>query len=300
MDFRYPWKFAGRRSAVMSTEEMVATSQPLAAQAGLGILADGGNAADAAIATAAVSNVVEPHMTGIGGDAFALVHFDGRIHAFNGSGAAPMAADIDDYRDRTPARTGDGGPTMPAEGGMPVTVPGALDAWNRLVDRFGSRLLEDLLAPAIGYARNGFPVTETVADQWGRRAELLARFDAAGGTFLPGGSTPVPGQRFRNPELAATLERIAAEGVEVFYGGEVGRNLVETVRDHEGTLALADLEAHSGQWTQPISTTYREIEVLEHPPNGQGAVALEALNIAEQFDIARDPTDPERRHRRIE
>ena len=300
MDFRYPWTFDGRRSATMATDGMVATSQPLAAQAGLGVLAEGGNAADAAIATAAVLNVVEPHMTGIGGDAFALTHFDGEFSALNGSGAAPAEADLEAYRERTTAETPDGDPTMPADGGIPVTVPGALDAWQRLLDRYGTRQLGELLQPAIRYAREGFAVTETVASQWQRRAARLEQFERSAATFLPDGEPPTIGQRFRNPDFADTLGRIAKEGIEVFYGGEIGGAVVDTVRSNGGTLSMADLEAHEGEWTDPISTTYRGVEILEHPPNGQGAIALEALNIAEQFDLDEDPRDPDRLHRLIE
>lgn len=300
MDFRYPWTFEGRRSATMATGGMVATSQPLAAQAGLGMLADGGNAADAAIATAAVLNVVEPHMTGIGGDAFALTHFDGEFAALNGSGAAPAEADLETYRERTTAETRAGNPAMPADGGMPVTVPGALDAWKRLLDRYGTRSLGEVLQPAIRYARHGFPVTETVASQWQRREDRLQQFSKSAATFLPDGTPPVVGQRFRNPELAGTLEQIAEEGVDAFYAGELGAAVVDTVRSNGGTLAMTDLEAHAGEWTTPISTTYRGVEVLEHPPNGQGAIALEALNIAEQFDLDADPRESERLHRLIE
>ena len=300
MDFRYPWTFDGRRSATMATGGMVATSQPLAAQAGLGMLAEGGNAADAAIATAAALNVVEPHMTGIGGDAFALTHFDGEFAALNGSGAAPAEADLETYRERTTAETRAGNPAMPADGGMPVTVPGALDAWKRLLDRYGTRSLGEVLQPAIRHARHGFPVTETVASQWQRREDRLQQFSQSAATFLPDGTPPVVGQRFRNPELAGTLEQIAEEGVDAFYAGELGAAVVDAVRSNGGTLAMTDLEAHAGEWTTPISTTYRGVEVLEHPPNGQGAIALEALNIAEQFDLDADPRESERLHRLIE
>jgi len=300
MDFEYPWRFASRRSAVMATNGMVATSQPLAARAGLRMLEDGGTAADAAVATAAVLNVVEPHMTGIGGDAFALTHFDGTVEALNGSGGAPAAADLDDYRERTDATTADGEPAMPADGGLPVTVPGALDGWHRLLERHGNFELGDVLQPAIRYADEGFPVSEFISSQWVRAADRLRRFDAATETFLPNGRAPAPGDRFGNPNFADTLTLIAEEGPDVLYGGEVGEDVVAAVREAGGTLALSDLEAHEGEWTEPISTAYRGVEVLEHPPNGQGIVALEALNLAERFDLADDPADAERLHRLIE
>lgn len=300
MDFEYPWRFSSRRSAVMATNGMVATSHPLAARAGLRMLEDGGTAADAAVATAAVLNVVEPHMTGIGGDMFALTHFDGAVEALNGSGGAPAAADLDDYRERTDAETEAGDPAMPADGGLPVTVPGALDGWARLLDRHGNFELGEVLQPATGYAREGYPVTEVVAGIWAHAADRVRRFDASAETFLPGGEAPDPGDRFRNPTFADTLELVAEEGPDVLYGGEVGEDVVDAVREAGGTLALSDLVEHEGEWTEPISTTYRGVEVLEHPPNGQGIVALEALNVAEQFDLPADPQEPERLHHLLE
>ena len=299
MDFEYPWQFSSRRSATLATNGMVATSQPLAARAGLRVLDDGGNAADAAIATAAVLNVVEPQMTGIGGDAFALAHFDGEYAALNASGGAPEAVDQATYRERLEDGEDDE-PSMPTEGGLAVTVPGALDGWKRLLDRFGTRELADVLEPAIQYARDGFPVTEYVSRQWRGEVDRIAQFDATAETFLPGGEAPAPGDVFRNPAFADTLERIVADGIDTLYGGELGEAVVERVRKHGGDLALSDLESHEGEWTEPISTTYRGVEVLEHPPNGQGAIALEALNVAETFDLPADPADPDRLHHLIE
>ena len=300
MDFSYPWRFDSRRPAIMAANGMVATSHPLAARTGLRVLEEGATAADAAIATAAVLNVVEPHMTGIGGDMFALVHEDGDYTALNGSGGAPAAVDIAEYRERTNAETDDGEPAMPFDGGLSVTVPGALDGWAKLLDRFGTCELGALLEPAIRYARKGVPITELNARQWEHSAERLRQFDRSVETFFPGGSPPSPGQRVRNPQFADTLELIAAEGPDALYGGEIGETVVEVVQEHGGTLSLSDLESHSGEWTEPISTSYNGLEVLEHPPNGQGAVALEALNIAETFEIDADPTDPERLHTLIE
>jgi gamma-glutamyltranspeptidase/glutathione hydrolase len=157
-----------------------------------------------------------------------------------------------------------------------------------------------MLQPAIEYAREGVPVSEFISRQWGQSADRLRGFDAAAETFLAGGAAPSPGERFRNPDLAESFEGIAEEGPGILYGGELGEAVVETVRAHGGTLAVEDLEAHEGEWTDPISTTYRGVEVLEHPPNGQGIVALEALNVAEQFGLAADHADPERLHPLIE
>ena len=299
MEFDYPWQFTGRRSAVMADNGMVATSHPLAARAGVRTLENGGTAADAAIATAAVLNVVEPHMTGIGGDAFALTCFDGEFRALNGSGGAPEAADVQTYRDRTDT-TESGEPVMPTDGGLPVTVPGALDAWTTLLDEYGAFELGDVLEPAIGYAESGVPVTEFIARQWVNATGRIAAFDASAQSFLEDGRPPAPGERFANPELAHSFERIAREGPEAFYGGELGEEVVETVRGHGGALALSDLESHESEWTEPIDTDYRGVEVLEHPPNGQGVVALEALNVAEELGIGPEPTDETRLHRLIE
>ncbi|GGL59812.1 gamma-glutamyltransferase [Halocalculus aciditolerans] len=300
MDFEYPWRFSSRRSAVQSRNGIVATSQPLAAQAGLSMLRRGGNAADAAVATAAALNVVEPHMTGMGGDAFALTHFDGDYEALNASGPAPAAAALDDYREATAETDDDGEPVMPADGGLPVTVPGALSGWHALVERHGALDFADVLEPAVRLAREGFPVSEYVARQWQDTEERLEQFDASAATFLPDGSAPEPGDVFANPDFAETLEQLQDEGIGAFYGGDIGQAVVETVRDHGGTLALSDLDAYSAEWTEPVSTTYEGVEVLEHPPNGQGTVALEAMNVAERFDLAENPTDPDRLHHLVE
>lgn len=300
-EFEYPWQFIGRRSAVMARNGMVATSHPLAAQVGVQTLREGGNAADAAVATAAMLNLVEPHMTSIGGDMFALTHFDGECEALNGSGRAPEAADVETYRERTDERE-DGEPIVPREGGLAVTVPGAIDGFHELIGRYGAMEFGELLRPTIEYARQGVPITEYVAAQWGAEytAPRVSEFDAFRETFLVDGESPPPEYVFENPAFADSLERIAGEGIETFYGGELGREIVETVQEHDGVMELSDLENHESTWTDPISTTYRGVEVLEHPPNTQGVVALEALNVLENFEIGEDPTDPERLHRMIE
>ncbi|WP_122089108.1 gamma-glutamyltransferase [Halalkalicoccus subterraneus] len=299
MEFEYPWEFAGRRSAVMAPNGMVATSHPLAARTGVKTLEEGGNAADAAVATAAVLNVVEPHMTGIGGDMFALTQFDGEYRALNGSGRAPADADLEDYRERTDTEE-NGEPAMPTAGGLPVTVPGALDGWSTLLDTYGTVDLADLLEPAIEYADSGIPVTEYVARQWENAADRIAGFDTSAETFLRDGRAPDPGEHFANPTFAESLGLIAREGPEALYGGELGEEVVDVVGDHGGTLSLSDLEAHESTWEEPISTEYGGIEVLEHPPNGQGIVALEALNLAVELGIEDKPTDENRLHRLIE
>ncbi len=298
-EFDYPWQFSSRRSAVMVKNGMVATSHPLAAQVGVQTLRDGGNAADAAVATALMLNLVEPQMTSIGGDMFALTHFDGEYKALNGSGRAPEAADIETYRERTD-ETEDGEPVVPQEGGLPVTVPGALDGFCQLIKRYGNFELADHLQPAIEYARDGFPISEYVAAQQEAAAPRVRQFEGFAETFLVDGEPPHAEQVFANPAFADSLERIASEGIETFYGGDLGAEVVEVVQNHDGVLELSDLAAHESTWDDPISTEYRGTEVLEHPPNAQGVVALQALNIVENFDIPVDPTDPERLHHLIE
>jgi gamma-glutamyltranspeptidase/glutathione hydrolase len=298
-EFDYPWQFIGRRSAVMAKNGMVATSHPLAAQVGVQTLRDGGNAADAAVATATMLNFVEPHMTSIAGDMFALTHFDGEFEALNGSGRAPAAADIETYRERTD-ETEEGEPIIPAEGGLPVTVPGAVDGFHQLTQRYGTCEFGELLQPTIEYARQGIPVAEYVAAQWEAAAPRVADFDSFAETFLPEGRPPEPEEVFANPDFADSLERISQEGIETFYGGELGEEIVKKVQEHDGVLELSDLEAHESTWGEPISTEYRGVEVLEHPPNTQGVVALQALNLLENFDISEDPSDAARLHRMIE
>ncbi|MFB6135802.1 MAG: gamma-glutamyltransferase [Halobacteriaceae archaeon] len=298
MDFEYPYEFSSRRSAVQARNGMVATSHPLAARTGLRVLEDGGTAADAAVATAAVLNVVEPHNIGVGGDMFALTHFDGEYEALNGSGGAPAAASVEAYRERTDA-TEDGDPVVPTEGGLAVTVPGALGAWQALLDRYGERDLCDLLGPAARYAREGFPVSEVVAREWGGSEERLREHDEDG-TFLVDGRTPEVGETVRNPAFADTLERIAAEGPDLLYGGALGESVVETVREDGGLLSLEDLAGYEPEWTDPVTATYGDLEVLEHPPNGQGTIALEALNVAARFDLPAEVTNPDRLHHLIE
>jgi gamma-glutamyltranspeptidase/glutathione hydrolase len=298
-EFEYPWQFIGRRSAVMARNGMVATSHPLAAQTGVRILLKGGNAADAAVAVAAELGFVEPHMTTIGGDMIALTHFDGEYKALNGSGFAPKSADLETYRELTD-QSQDGEPIVPSEGGLSVTVPGAVDGLYRLNERYGTLEFGELLRPAIDHAREGVPITEYIASQWESAAPRVEGFDSFRETFLVNGESPPPEYVFENPEFANSLERIAEEGIETFYGGELGEEIVDTVQDHGGFLELSDLEEYESRWEEPISAEYRGIELLEHPPNTIGIVALEALNILENFDLPEDPVDPERLHRMIE
>ncbi len=269
------------RSPVLARNGMVATSQPLATAAGLSVLQDGGNAVDAAIAAAAVLNVVEPMMCGIGGDLFALYYESatGTLHGLNATGRAGARADAAKLR-------ADGLTRMPGRGPQVVTVPGALDGWDELASRFGTRPLGDLLEPAIGYAEDGFPVSEVIAGQWKSAEDHLSRHPAAARTYLVDGKrAPEHGEVFRSPDFARTLKRIAAEGTDVFYRGEIADAIHEFMEETGGFVTREDLAAHDSMWVDPISTTYRGYEVMQIPPNSQGFVALLMLNILEGFDL---------------
>jgi len=268
------------RSVVLARNGIIATSQPLASAAGLKVLQAGGNAIDAAVTAAAVLSVVEPTMNGVGGDLFAIV-YDAKtksVHALNASGRAPAAATPEEFRRR-------GLDAIPYRGELSVSVPGVVDGWNTLLSRFGTRTLAQAVQPAIGYARDGFAVSEIIAYQWRDQETVLARDAAAAATFLPGGHAPAPGDVFRNPRLAATLQEIAAGGRDAFYKGTIAKAIAADMRRRNGLITEADLAAHASDWIDPISTTYRGYEVLELPPNTHGVVALEMLNILENFDI---------------
>ncbi len=276
---------------------MVCTSQTLATAAGLDLMRRGGNAVDAAVCAAAVLGVVEPFSTGIGGDCFALVWSAEQAELFgiNGSGRAPAGLSLATLEQR-------GLSAVPAHGMLPVTVPGAVRAWDDLLRRFGRLPLATVLEPAIAYARDGFPVSEIIAYQW----DLIVRFgvlqnDAARQTFAPEGSAPRLGEVMRLPGLARSLSAIAEGGPEVFYQGDLARALVRCSDELGGVLALADLAAHESTWVSPIRTSYRGHEVCEIPPNGQGIAALIGLNVLENFDLSRHEfASPESLHLRIE
>jgi len=273
--------FRSRRSVVMANRGMVATSQPLAAQAGLRILQEGGNAVDAAVATAAVLNVVEPMSTGVGGDAFALVYLakERRVRALNASGRAPAAA--------TPERVATlcRGGRIPSTGPLSVTVPGTVHGWEALLREHGTMSLAQVLAPAIRYAREGFPVSEVIGRSWAQASDKLRRDEGAAATYLIDGKAPRIGQLFRQPDLARTLETIAEGGSEAFYRGEIARRIAAYVQAKGGLLTTEDLAAHTSTWDTPIEVAYRGHRLLECPPNGQGIVALQALGILEGFDL---------------
>lgn len=273
------FNFPSRRSTVLARRGMVATSQPLAAQAGLRVLQEGGNAADAAVATAAALNVVEPISTGIGGDVFVLAWFahEGRVVALNGSGRAPQALSIDWLRAQ-------GYEEMPQEGVHSITVPGAADAWEQLLQRYGRRSLAANLQPAVELAEQGFAVSELIAAGWAANEPKLKR-QPGGEGLLRDGRAPRYGEVVRMPELARTFRLVGENGAAAFYTGEIGQRIVAFVREHGGLLSMDDMARHASTWEEPISTDYRGYTVYECPPNGQGLAALLALNIIAQEEM---------------
>jgi gamma-glutamyltranspeptidase/glutathione hydrolase len=289
------WRRPTGRSDVLAQNGVVAASQPLAAQAGLRIIQQGGNAIDAAVATAAVLDVVEPFSTGCGGDAFALIHLDGSSEplSYNGSGRSGSLVTLQELLDK-------GWTSMPVRGGAPVTVPGALHLWCYVVEKHGVLELKDVLAPAINYARNGFPVSQFIAESWKHVLGVLKN-EAAREIYAPNGKAPTAGQIMKNTDLAKTYESVIEDGPAAFYSGRIAKSIVETVQEHGGFLTPDDLASHTTTMTEPISVSYRGIDVFEHPPNGQGFAALAMLNIMETFELSELlPLSPERYHLMIE
>ena len=279
------YSFPSRRAYVVARNGLVATSQPLAAQAGLAVLQAGGNAIDAAIAAVATLCVVEPCSTGIGGDAFALIWSaaEGRLVGLNASGPAPAGLTADLVRGR-------GHTTFPARGGLPVTVPGALRGWQLALERFGTRGLDTLLVQPIAYATGGFPVSPGIANAWERSTELLGRLPDSRRVWLPGGRAPRAGELFANPEFAATLRAIADYGPDAFYTGPIAARIAAAVRADGGVMSADDLAAFRAEWVEPIAVEYANGYTFhEIPPNGQGLAALLALNIARGFDLGSVP-----------
>ncbi len=275
--------FYSRRSVVRCTGGMVATGQPLAVLAGLDALRAGGDAVDAAVTTAAVLNVVEPISTGIGGDMFALVWRadEHKLYALNGSGRAPAAATPGAFYARGLSKSD----AIPPTGPLPITVPGALHGWQALLERWGRRSLADALAPAIRHAHDGYPVSELIASGWALNAPRMRQFPDTAKTYLIEGQSPRAGHIMRIPALGRSFERIAAEGIDVFYGGEIGQAIAGAVQAEGGFLALDDLAAHTSTWVEAIHSTYHSHQLYECPPNGQGLAALLALNLAAAYDL---------------
>ena len=268
------------RSMVISRNGIVAAESPLAAQAGVQMLERGGNAVDAAVAANAMMGLVAPMSNGIGGDLFAIVYDakSGKLYGLNASGWAPEGLTIEFLNKQ-------GFQSMPSQGIQSVTVPGAVDGWQKLLERFGKKKLSEVLAPTIRTAEDGFPVTEWTSGLWRANADFLRGNEAATRTYLPDNKPPAVGQIFRNPDLARSLRLIAQGGRDAFYKGELAKAIVETSRRHGGTHAEKDFAEYSSEWVEPISTTYRGWTVYELPPNGQGLAALEMLNIMETFPL---------------
>jgi gamma-glutamyltranspeptidase/glutathione hydrolase len=289
--------FRSQRSMALGRGGMVCTSHALASAAGADMLRRGGTAVDAAVCAAAVLGVVEPFSTGIGGDCFMLIWCaaDHALYGLNGSGRAPAGLSLDALRER-------GVNDIPVHGMLPVTIPGAVDAWCAALERFGSKSLGEVLAPAIAYARTGFAVTEIIAYQW----DLLVRFGVlqhpdALRTFSLDGRAPRLGEWFRIPSLASSMERIAAGGTDAFYRGEIAEKIVAFSQGNGGVHRIEDFAEHRSTWVEPIATDYRGYRLFEIPPNGQGLTALIALNILENFDMGSYPLgSSESMHLRIE
>jgi len=268
------------RSMVISRGGIVAAESPLAAQAGVRMLERGGNAVDAAIATNAMMGVVEPMMNGIGGDLFAIVYDAkaNKLYGLNASGWAPKGLTIEFLQKQ-------GLREMPHQGVHAITVPGVVDGWQKLADKFGRKKLNEDLTAAIRTAEEGFPVPEWTAAYWVAELDLLRSDEAASKVYLPNDHAPRVGEVFHNPDLAWSLQQIAEHGRDAFYKGEIGKKILETMRHHNGTMAAEDLASYSSEWAEPISTTYHDWTVYEMPPNGQGIAALEMLNVMETFPI---------------
>lgn len=269
------------RSEVIAPHAMAATSQPLATQIALDVLKAGGSAVDAAIAANAALGLMEPTGNGIGGDLFAIVWDPAteRLHGLNASGRSPRSLTLEEFERRGLER-------VPPYGVLPISVPGCVDGWFELHDRFGRLPMNEVLAPAVRYAREGFPVSELIAHYWDLSVRSRAEHPFFLETFTIDGRAPRKGEMWRNPMLASTLERIGSEGRDAFYRGDMARTIARTVQDAGGFLSYDDMAAHASEWVEPVSTSYRGVELWELPPNGQGIAALQILNILEGFDVA--------------
>lgn len=291
MEIRSNHNYPSRRSAVLA-DNIVSTSQPLAAQAGLSMLARGGNAVDAAIATAITLTLVEPTGNGVGSDAFAIVWDGHELHGLNASGRSPAGWTPDRFAKYE---------TMPFRGWESVTVPGAVSAWVALSDRFGKLPFVELFEPAIGYAESGFIVTPQIAELWRRAAETLGDYPGFAETFLPNGHAPKAGERFANLHLAKTLRAIAETKGATFYEGDLAEAICSFATEHGAALSLADMSAHKVDWCGTISKKFDNLELHEIPPNGQGIAALMGLGILSHTCIRDlEPDDPLALHLQIE
>jgi gamma-glutamyltranspeptidase/glutathione hydrolase len=270
------------RSEVMAQHGMACTSQPLATQAAIEILKQGGNAIDAAIAANAVLGVVEPHVNGIGGDIFAIIYDakTGKLYGLNGSGRSPYSLTLDEFKKRNLK-------FIPAKGPLPVSVPGCVDGWFTMHKRFGKMNIDKILAPAIGYAKNGYPVADEAAGSLAGIKRGYGEYPNAVDVYNPGGVVPKRGDVLKNPQLANTLEQIAKGGRDAFYNGDIAKRIDAFMKKNGGFLSYKDLADHHSDWVEPVSTNYRGYDVWELPPNGQGIAVLQMLNILEGFDFSK-------------
>jgi gamma-glutamyltranspeptidase/glutathione hydrolase len=268
------------RSEVYAVNGMAATSQPLATQVAVDILKQGGSAVDAAIAANAMLGLVEPTGSGIGGDLFAIVWSakEQRLYGLNASGRSPASLTLEMLKAK-------GLEQLPPYGPLPVSVPGAVDGWYELHDKFGKLPMKDNLAPAIHYAREGFPVSELIAFYLARSGDKLAKYPGFKETYMPGGRMPAVGELFRNPALANSYEKIAKGGRDVFYKGEIARSIAAYMQQQGGYLSYEDLASHKSEWVEPVSANYRGYDIWELPPNGQGIAALQILKTLEPFNL---------------
>ena len=289
-------QFFATRSVVAAKNGMAATSQPLATQAAVAILRQGGSAVDAAIAANAVLGLVEPTGCGIGGDLFAIVWDAQRneLRGLNGSGRSPRSLTLEMLH-------GMGLERIPAHGPLSVSVPGAVDGWFTLHDAFGRLSMSEVLAPAIAYADQGFPVTEIIAGYWAQDAAEFRKYPGFADLYMPGGRAPRAGETFANPALAETYRTLAAEGRAGFYAGHVARHIHEFMQANGGYITEDDLAAHDSEWVDPVSTNYRGYDVWEIPPSNQGIAVLQMLNVLEAYDLAAwGPQHPDYLHTLIE
>ena len=271
------------RSEVIAQHGMAATSQPLATQVALDILKKGGSAIDAAIAANATLGLMEPTGNGIGGDLFAIV-WDNEtqtMHGLNASGRSPQSLTLKLLKQRLAK---EGHSKIPPLGPLPVSVPGCVDGWFELHGKFGKLPMSEVLQPAIDYANDGFPVSELIAYYWAG-GQRLSRYPGFAETFLPGGKAPGKGEIFRNPMLASTLKKLAADGREAFYKGEIAKTIALFMKKHGGYLTYEDLASHKSEWVLPVGYDYRGYKLWELPPNGQGIAALQILGILEGYDL---------------
>ncbi|MHC4778793.1 MAG: gamma-glutamyltransferase family protein, partial [Planctomycetota bacterium] len=291
MSFSWDFPYRSQRAPVLA-DNAVATSQPLAAQAGLAMIRGGGNAVDAAIASAAALTVVEPTSNGVGSDAFAIVWDGETLHGLNGSGRSP--AELDECRF-------EGLASMPMTGWDAVTVPGAVAAWADLWARFGSLPFEDLLEPAIRYASDGFPVSPITSAAWARAGERFSEFPAFREAFLPQGRAPRPGERFACPDLAHTLDSIASTRGKTLYVGALAEAIVRSARESKSPMKTSDLADHRSEWVEPLSAPFGDLALHELPPNGQGIAALVALSVLHTIGpVEGGPDDGDPVHVQIE